>query len=376
MYALLYIDLGFAVVVRADESFEPIETSQDGFRFLIHAPYKSGITPGNRDFLEGLPLVDVAHQLPPLDPQPTRVALDDHPATVADGICVEIHGAGLTRERGAEERAVPLAFEIANRFLERIRAVAQSPMVRPVQPEFVFWYLKYLDDDGSEFEADPELARGRFATPWHLPGMPLLRADGMWSQVRDLPDDYRVPPWEALFLDARLLLESQRLRPEVGPALVLAASAIETRIDDLLEVLVDRHGGPVRPLWSWLTARDQWWREPSFSEKLSVVLESLSGRSLKNDNELWAAFQNLKEARNMYVHEGVARVGRNPVTSERAGQLLGKVREILDWLEADLPDGERRPRYEREHRFQIHRELTSDAEVADQGGTSEDGPGG
>jgi hypothetical protein len=99
----LYIDLGFAVVVHADESFEPIETSQDGFRFMIHSPYKSGITPGNRDFLEGLPLVDVAHQLPPVDPQPTRVALDDHPATVADAICVEIHGDGLTRQRGAKE---------------------------------------------------------------------------------------------------------------------------------------------------------------------------------------------------------------------------------------------------------------------------------
>jgi hypothetical protein len=47
-------------------------------------------------------------------------------------------------------------------------------------------------------------------------------------------------------------------------------------------------------------------------------------------------------ARNKYVHEGVARVGRNLVTSERAGQLLGKVREILDWLEADLPDGDAR----------------------------------
>jgi len=49
--------------------------------------------------------------------------------------------------------------------------------------------------------------------------MPLLRADGLWRVLRDLPNDHVVPAWETLLLDARLLLESERLRPEVDPRL-------------------------------------------------------------------------------------------------------------------------------------------------------------
>jgi len=188
--------------------------------------------------------------------------------------------------------------------------------------------------------------------------MPLLRADGLWSVLRDLPDDYVAPPWETLLLDARVLLESERL-PEVGPALVLAASAIETRIDDALRVLAERHGGTVVALWSWLSKRDPWWQEPSIVEKLSVVLGALTGRSLKDDNDLWEAFQNLREARNRYVHEGVAQIGGQPVTSDQASNLVAKTRLILDWLEDGLPEEARRPRYERLHTFQIDRALTA-----------------
>jgi hypothetical protein len=285
------------------------------------------------------------------------VRLDDHPATVADAALLEIHGEELTRERVADEGAIPLAFDAANRFLERLRVVAQAPFVRPVEPNNVFWYLKYLKDDGTEFGPDPLLVRGRFATPWHLPGMPLLRADGIWGALTELSEDYAVPPWETLLLDARLLLESERLRPEVGPALVLAASAIETRVDDLLDAAAEGQGGPIRDLWSWLVGRDQWWREPSFAEKLDVVLSALTGRSLKDDNDLWAAFQNLRSARNKYVHEGVARIGESAVTFEQAAGLLVKVRQILDWLEADLPPAARRPRYEAQHKFEIEKGL-------------------
>ena len=358
MLARLLIDLGFRIVVRPDDSFEPIEVTAGGYRFVIFPPYKSSIRPADRDFTEGVPIVDVAHALPPADPQPTPVRLDDGPATAADALRVDISGEALTRKPGTgqikqDEPAISLAFDIVNGLLERLRLVAGAPFVRPVVQEQVYWYLRYLEDDGSEFEHDPSLVRGRAQAHWEAPGMPLVRPDRVWLVLRELSDSYVVPSWETLFLDARLLLESKGLSPEVGPGIVLAASAIETRIGNLLQLSAEQVGGEALALWAWLTGRSEWWREPSLSEKLSDVLAALTGRSLKDNAGLWEAFRNLYEARNKYVHEGVARIGGQPVTFEKALELVGKVRSILDWLEEDSPEETRRPQVEGTHTFEL-----------------------
>ena len=80
-------------------------------------------------------MIDVAHALLPADPQPTPVLLDDQPATVADALCVDIFDDALTRSPGSgevdvDEPATPLAFAVANRFLEFLRVVAAAPFVR------------------------------------------------------------------------------------------------------------------------------------------------------------------------------------------------------------------------------------------------------
>jgi hypothetical protein len=46
------------------------------------------------------------------------------------------------------------------------------------------------------------------------------------------------------------------------------------------------------------------------------------------DLRLWEAFKNLRAARNSFVHEGVARIGQEPVTKVVAAQLIGRARDI------------------------------------------------
>lgn len=192
MFARLLIDLGFRIVVRPDDAFDPVDITEAGYRFLVYPPYKSGIGPGNRDPIEGMPMTDVAHALLPADPQPTPVLLDDQPATVADALRVDIFGDALTRSPGSgevdvDEPAIPLAFAVANRFLEFLRVVAAAPFVRPVQRELIYSHLRYLADDGSDLEHDPSLVRSRFVAHWHIPGMPLLRADGRGASFATSP---------------------------------------------------------------------------------------------------------------------------------------------------------------------------------------------
>jgi hypothetical protein len=83
---------------------------------------------------------------------------------------------------------------------------------------------------------------------------------------------------------------------------------------------------------------------------------------LKDNAELWEASQNIRTARNEYVHSGVARIGSDIVTPSRAGTLLQKAREILDWIEAQLPAERRRPRYEVQHEYEFMRLLISSAQ--------------
>jgi hypothetical protein len=69
-------------------------------------------------------------------------------------------------------------------------------------------------------------------------------------------------------------------------------------------------------------------------------LKLLSGHSLKERTELWEAFQNLRTARNSFVHEGTAVVGGKAVDADQALKLLARANEVVscvrDWLPPEL----------------------------------------
>jgi hypothetical protein len=355
MYGVLLADLGFRAVVRPDESGSVLVIEEGEYRFEVHKPYKSQVTAADRDFAEGHPLVEVTHRLAAADPQPTPVKLDGEPATLADALRVDIFGP-LTREPGegevgadgvpVEEPAIGMAFAAAERAFQLMRVLAQAPSIRPLSPADCVWILYYVEDDGTPVDPAPPLIRRRLKGRFTVPSMPLIRDAALWSAVIDVPDDYEIPPWETLLLDARNLL------PEIGPALVLATSAIEARTDDALEQLARSKGENVAALWSWISQRDQYWRRPAFAERLSDMLLALGARSVKEDAALWEGFQNLRNARNDYVHRGVALLGGQPVTLDKANQLIQNARLTIDWIEEQLPATRRRPRFEGKHVLQ------------------------
>jgi hypothetical protein len=143
---------------------------------------------------------------------------------------------------------------------------------------------------------------------------------------------YEAPPW------AELLLDAMDLDAELGPSLVLAATAVETRIANALDLLA---GGKLSDrLWAWLRDREgDYIRTPSVAEQLDVLLEVLGGRSLKDDARLWAAGVHLRDARNSFVHEGRATFGKSKqvVTREKARELIQQAGEIIDFIEGLLP---------------------------------------
>ncbi len=139
---------------------------------------------------------------------------------------------------------------------------------------------------------------------------------------------------DGLRLDARSAL------PNVGSAVVLAATSLEVFISVLLDALAVRQ--ELAPdLWKWIADRDgKLLQQPSVEEQFDVLLKHLCGHSLKEEGTLWEAFKNLRSARNTFVHEGVARVGKTAVTKEEALTLVNRVddivRRIREWIPDDL----------------------------------------
>jgi hypothetical protein len=186
-----------------------------------------------------------------------------------------------------------------------------------------------MNDDGSELAPDPPLIRGHACLSGS--GSVTVLDLGTWSAIEALSPSYEAPAYDTLLLDAKAVL------PQVGPAVVLAMTAIEVRIGTALNTLASERIDA--KLWDWITDRGDYRKDPSTEERLSVLMDVLGGGSLKERKDLWDAFVTLRKARNRFAHEG-----RLLVDAAEAAALIGKAELIVDWIEEMLPPEGRRPR--------------------------------
>jgi hypothetical protein len=150
-------------------------------------------------------------------------------------------------------------------------------------------------------------------------------------------------PWlETLVGVSVLRTEAEAHLPDVVPAIVLSAAALEVLIGNSLAALAPSDH-PAAELWHYINNRDGYQKEPSVTEEYDVLLRALTGRSLKEEPVLWQAFRNLRSARNALVHEGTVTIGGRSITRHQAYELVGRAKEIAVWVESLLPDRARRP---------------------------------
>jgi len=99
-------------------------------------------------------------------------------------------------------------------------------------------------------------------------------------------------------------------------------------------------------LWEWITQKQMRYKEPGAEEGFDVLLKTLLGTSLKDAPELWEVFRNIEEARDTFVHEGMAQIGRVPVTPDSVRRMLLKVTEIISFVKDKLPESLHWPQYD------------------------------
>jgi hypothetical protein len=261
---------------------------------------------------------DIYRMLMPVDQERTYpfVRMDGQFVKHVNLLQIDIVRQQFARESGSPSDP-PDAFieRLVMNVVARLRYTIGAPTFREFRLLETFWTVRYLADDGSELPEQTGLVRGRVHAPFRFQFTGL--DESSWARVKGLPFTFQPHIWERLYLDALFLL------PEVGPALTLAISAIETAADQMIE---DRlRAAPAEAMK--LIAGNR------LGQRLDRVAKQVAGVSLRSDPTLWSAFDRVRRARNMAAHEGEPVLDGVLVTDAVAQEMILAIRPVLEWIE-------------------------------------------
>jgi len=340
MIARFRVRLPFRFLVPEGVLFPDCDSTISGYRVVVRSPLQARRTPPSTETTGPVPVVVIGEEIIPENPPRIldKVLIDGQKVIQADMIQLDFHKPDFNRQNlpGNPSLDPPeeLAFRIVNSLLRRLRSVSQAPRVFEITSFKAPWTIEYLSDNEESLPASAGLINAHISSYWELDDQSIT--EEIWARANALPFDFEPARWDTLLLDARQLLS------QVGPALVLAATAVETAASAVIDHLFSKSSVP-RLLQEWINDRGDFRKDPSVEEQCDILLKSLTGRSLKDEPRLWEAFKNLKTARNKFVHEGVALINRKPATPEAAAALVDQAGEVISFLESFLDDSLRRP---------------------------------
>jgi hypothetical protein len=328
--ARLHVLVPYLFVMPVGLDLEPIETELRGYRMRIHPPAQPEPIS---------PTTDTQDQSRALGPASTPVAaadlrLNDGDVIVATLLVIDVMAKDFDQRMGQFDPPIQTLNDILNDVLARFRSISSANSMKPLALNEGVARLRYLNDDGTDLAFDSALQR-TVRVAGQKRDLVAITTD-VWATLGHLPASWSPFMWEVTLLDAGGAL------PHVGSAIVLAHTAIEVFAAAALDRLA-RDAGVSPILWEWLSERGNYLKDPSAEEQLDVLLRWLTGKSLSDaPDDLWRAYGQLRNARNKFAHEGVARIEGVVVTAEKAEELLGKVHAIFDWVELLLPEDMRR----------------------------------
>jgi hypothetical protein len=339
MIGRLRVFLPFVVSVRPDAAIAPQAFDLAGYGVRLYPPYRTTVDPASLRSDSTVSMQTLTLQLAPVDPQPTTqlLTIDGQPTIQADGLQIDFLKNDFARAPGSNDPPIALVFAVVNGFLSRLRLVTRAiQLPTSMSPHTSLYRLTYLNDDETELPEQTGLSRARVGAAFSIQLVGMDAA--VWDSIATLPPTYSLRQWD------ELMLASFRALPDVGAALVLGYTMLETRVEDALDTMA-AGGAIANGVWKWINDRGDWRKEPSVREQFDVLMKELSGSSLKDVPELWEAFRNLNSARNSFAHNGTAMIGEAVVDVARATELLQGAIAICDWVEAKLPPEHRRPSF-------------------------------
>lgn len=313
MQARIHVMLPYAFYLPLGERYATRLTTVSGYRIQVHTPRRS----------------DNADRLDPA--QDIRVG--GVPGFKADLLRFDFFKESFERHDSQPIDPPPgIIRALSNDLLTRIRYVAKASHITLIPDDVnLEYHIEYLNDDGSSLPKQAGMRRQAGSRRFHVSFTALTPT--VWDDAWSLPSIDKLPAWPFLIMAAVDLL------PAVGPAIVVATTALEVAITQLLTALaID--AGIAPDLWDGLTRRG---REPRLEDRFGWLSEHFLGRSLKENPQLWNSFDSLRKARNSFVHSGVAQVDGTAISTRRAHELVMAARKIIDYLRDIVPEGLRWP---------------------------------
>jgi hypothetical protein len=329
MIARLNLLLPFVITIPEGETFPIYEYNDEGYNIHIFPPAKT--------------------EVPILQDNADEFSIDEKPTYQANRLIIDFKKDTFDRKAKVEcDPPYTLITRAVNSFLLKLRFVTRGSKIHPINLLKTSWYIKYLNDDESELEKTEGLVRGRFAKSFTFSWTALN--SNIWEEILKLPADYIAPHWDNLLLDAIEAL------PQIGPSIVLATTALEVFISHILNESSKNSSIP-KDLWNWINNRNWRLQEPTIEEQFDNLLKIILGISLKQNIDLWEAFKNLKDARNSFVHEGIAKIGQNPISEEETRRLVGKANEIIQFIKNKLPRDLQWPEYKHSIKVEVKKKI-------------------
>ena len=310
MIARLHIILPFSLTIQEGTRFNIYQFEARGYDIRIYPPFKSDQSQLNNNVEE--------------------ITVNKEPAVHANTLRVDFIKGEFDRRGNIEcDPPIELIALTINRFLAKLRFITRSSQIRPLKFPLTGWHVRYLNDDETELEEKEGFIKER-GTIQHSSSWIVLN-NAIWNDIFKLSPNYVPPHWDSLLLDAIAML------PEVGPSIVLAATALDVFISYVLNKLAVESSVP-GDLWEWINNRKFYLKGLNTQEQYDGLLKIMLGTSLKDDNDLWESFKNIRNARNSFIHEGVAKIGEKELTEDDASRLTKRAHEVVSFIRDRLPE--------------------------------------
>ncbi len=258
-----------------------------------------------------------------------NITINEVNAFNADVLCIDFYKESFERaENSDHDPPLDLIKIVANDFLSRLRYVANAAHVKLIEFPNTSWSLSYLNDDGTDLPEEKGLMRWRGMRKFQFSFVALNKE--IWEDIHKLEPHKPLPVWKSLLLDADSIL------PEIGPAVVLTFTALEVFISTILDELAESSELDDE-LWKWMNNRG-YLKDPSIEERYDFLCSHFLGKSIKENNDLWESFKHLRKARNSFAHDGVAKLGGEPITEDKARGFIKRASEIIQFIKNELPE--------------------------------------
>jgi hypothetical protein len=351
MIARFRVLLPFNFTIPFDAKFIPYSFGYGEYEAILYPPTQANIETSASNITSQIPFADAGANLDAafLATPTEAIKVNGKETIQANLLQIDfVANRDFNRSAGQHEIDPPVEsfLEVANHFVEKFRSLGSFPNIKKLTPETVVaWRIEYLTDEGTELERDEGLSRSVHSIKNHWQANVLTA--GLWKESTDSFLDFKPYVWDSLLLDAFTQSAS-----DANAAIVLANAALEAAVDFALDVSA-RNSKISYQSYEWLANKRDFTKQPSAKEKFDEMLYLIAGRSLKTENQdLWKAFLELRDARNSMVHEGNAKIKKGKskilVDASIAIELLKKAAQIINWLEALLPINLQRQKYRKD----------------------------